>query len=183
VALSRQLVAFGRRQARDLTALDLNSTVSRMEDVLRRLIDEHIELTLTTNPSLAPVLAAQPPIEELLVNLTVAAVDILPAGGRIQIDLASVSVDDGNASEHEGIDAGSYGVISLTATGWGIDDRTRERLLAGQGGAEDVSRGYASAVRAAGHAGAAMGLASVSGDSLTFRVYVAHIGRDSEARL
>jgi PAS domain S-box-containing protein len=183
VALSRQLVAFGRRQARDLTALDLNSTVSRMEDVLRRLIDEHIELTVTTNPSLAPVLAAQPPIEEALVNLTVAAVDVLPAGGRIQIDLSSVSVDALNATEHEGVESGSYGVISLAATGWGIDDRTRERLLAGQPGAEDVSRGYASAVRAAGHAGAALRLDSVSGDSLTFRVYVPHVGRDSEARL
>src|SRR4030095_8964131 len=57
VALSRQLVAFGRREARDLTALDLNSVVARMEDVLRRLIDEHIELTVTTNVSLPPVLA------------------------------------------------------------------------------------------------------------------------------
>jgi PAS domain S-box-containing protein len=183
VALSRQLVAFGRREARDLTALDLNTVVSRMEDVLRRLIDEHIELTLTMNPSLTPVLAAQPPIEEALVNLTVAAVDVLPAGGRIQIDLASVSVDGDTAAQHEGIEPGSYGVISLTATGWGIDDRTRERLLAGQGRAEDVSRGYSSAVRAVKQAGSGLRLDSVSGDSLTFRVYVPHVGRDVEARL
>ena len=107
VALSRQLVAFGRREARDLTALDLNVVVGRMEDVLRRLIDEHIELTLTMNPSLPPVLAAQPPIEEALVNLTVAGVDVLPAGGRIQIDLASVAVDGDNAAQHDGIAPGS----------------------------------------------------------------------------
>src|SRR6185503_4656364 len=83
VALSRQLVAFGRRESRDLSALDLNGVVGRMEDVLRRLIDEHIELSLALSPSLAPVLAAQPPVEEALVNLTVAAVDVLPAGGRV----------------------------------------------------------------------------------------------------
>ena len=183
VALSRQLVAFGRREARDLTALDLNAVVGRMEDVLRRLIDEHIELTLTTKPSLPPVLAAQPPIEEALVNLTVAGVDVLPAGGRIQIELASVAVDGDNAAQHEGIAPGSYGVISLTATGWGIDDRTRERLLAGQARAEDVSRGYSSAVRAVGQAGGGLRLDSVSGDSLTFRVYVPHVTRDIEARL
>jgi len=181
--LSRQLVAFGRREARDLTALDLNVVVGRMEDVLRRLIDEHIELTLTMNPSLPPVLAAQPPIEEALVNLTVAGVDVLPAGGRIQIDLASVAVDGDNAAQHDGIAPGSYGVISLTATGWGIDDRTRERLLAGQARAEDVSRGYSSAVRAVGQAGGGLRLDSVSGDSLTFRVYVPHVTRDIEARL
>ena len=183
VALSRQLVAFGRRQARNLTALDLNTVVSRMEDVLRRLIDEHIELAFTANPSLPSVLAAQPPIEEALVNLTVTAADVLPAGGRIHIELASVSVDGENGTQHEGIEPGSYGVISLTATGWGIDDRTRERLLAGQASAEDVSRGYASAVRAVGQAGGGLRLDSVSGDSLTFRVYVPHVTRGVEAGL
>jgi len=183
VALSRQLVAFGRREARDLTALDLNGVVNRMEDVVRRLIDEHIELTLLPAPSLAPVLAAQPPIEEALVSLTVAAIDVLPAGGRIQVETATVTVDDDNHAQHEGIDRGAYGVISLTATGWGIDSRTRERMLAGEARAEDVSRGYSSAVRAVGQAGGGLRLDSVSGDSLTFRVYVPHVARDGEARL
>jgi PAS domain S-box-containing protein len=183
VALSRQLVAFGRREARVLTICDLNTVVSHMEDVLRRLIDEHIELAVTANPSLPAVLAAQPPLEEALVNLTVAGVDVLPAGGRIQIDVTSVGVDDDNAAQHDGIEPGSYGLISLTATGWGIDDRTRERMLAGQVGAEEVSRGYSSALRAVKQAGGALRLESVSGDSLTFRVYVSHVARDGEARL
>jgi len=183
VALSRQLVAFGRREARDLTALDLGSVVGRMEDVLRRLIDEHIELTVAVNPSVAPVLAAQPPIEEALVNLTVAAVDVLPAGGRIQIDTATVNVDGENAAQHDGIEQGSYGVISLTATGWGIDGPTRERMLAGRAPAEEISRGYSSAVRAAGQAGGRLRLESVGGDSLTFRVYVPHVARGEEAGL
>jgi signal transduction histidine kinase len=176
VALSRQLVAFGRREARVLAMFDLNAVVSRMEDVLRRLIDEHIELSVKTDPALPPVLAAQPPLEEALVNLTVAGVDVLPAGGRIQIDVTSVAVDGDNTAQHEGIEPGSYGVISLTATGWGIDDRTRERMLAGQAGAEEVSRGYSSAVRAVKQAGGGLRLESVSGDSLTFRVYVSHAG-------
>lgn len=181
VALSRQLVAYGRREARDLTALDLNAVVSRMEDVLRRLIDEHIELTLTGNPSLAPVLAAQPLVEEALVSLTVAAVDALPAGGRIQIDLASITVSSDNAAQHEGIEPGAYGVIALTATGWGIDNRTRERLLEGQATAAAVSQGYSSAVRAISQAGGGLRLDSGSGDALIFRVYVPHVARDAEA--
>jgi PAS domain S-box-containing protein len=177
VALSRQLVAFGRRESRDLAALDLNSVVSRLEDVLRRLIDEHIELTLVTGPSLPPVLAAQPPVEEALVNLTVAAVDVLPAGGRIQIDTIAVNVDGENAAQHDGIEHGSYGVISLTATGWGIDHRTREQMRDGHPSAEEVNKGYSSAVRAVGHAGGALRLDTVSGDSLTFRVYLPHVPR------
>ena len=175
VALSRQLVAFGRREARDLAPLDLNAVVSRMEDVLRRLIDEHIELTVTPGVGLAPVLAAQPPIEEALVNLTVTAVDVLPAGGRLQIDTAAVVVNGANAEQHEGIESGSYGVIAMTATGWGIDGRTRERMLAGHAPAEEISRGYSSAVRAVGQAGGGLRVESVSGDSLTFRVYVPQV--------
>ena len=183
VALSRQLVAFGRREARDLTALDLNAVVGRhgrrAAASHRRTHRAHAALS----PSLPPVLAAQPPIEEALVNLTVAAVDVLPAGGRIQIEH-----DDGGRGRRQrgaarGHRPGAYGVISLTATGWGIDDRTRERLLAGQARAEDVSRGYSSAVRAVGQAGGGLRLDSVSGDSLTFRVYVPHVTRDIEARL
>jgi PAS domain S-box-containing protein len=183
VALSRQLVAFGRRESRHLAALDVSSVVGRMEDVLRRLIDEHIELTLGVDPSLAPVLAAQPPVEEALVNLTVAAVDVLPAGGRIQIDTATVTVDDTNRTQHDGIEPGSYGVIALTATGWGIDDHTRERMLAGTAPAEEVSKGYSSAVRAVRQAGGGLRLESVSGDSLTFRMYLPHVAPGAGAGL
>ena len=183
VALSRQLVAFGRRESRHLALLDLGSVIGRMEDVLRRLIDEHIELTVSVNPSLAPVLAAQPPIEEALVNLTVAAVDVLPAGGRIQIETATVNVDSDNAAQHDTIEAGSYGVIALTATGWGIDDRTRERMLAGHATAEEVSKGYSSAVRAVGQTGGGLRLESVSGDSLTFRIYLPHVAHGAGAGL
>jgi PAS domain S-box-containing protein len=181
VSLSRQLVAFGRRESRHLAALDLSSVVGRMEDVLRRLIDEHIELTLDANPSLAPVLAAQPPVEEALVNLTVAAVDVLPAGGRIRIDTATVDVNEDNRTQHDGIEPGSYGVIALTATGWGIDDRTRERMLAGTAPAEEVSKGYSSAVRAVGQAGGGLRVESVSGDSLTFRIYLPHVAHGAGA--
>jgi hypothetical protein len=67
--------------------------------------------------------------------------------------------------------------MSLTATGWGIDGRTRERMLAGHAPAEEVSKGYSSAVRAVGQAGGALRLESVSGDSLTFRIYVPHVTR------
>jgi PAS domain S-box-containing protein len=176
VALSRQLVAFGRREARDLAALDLNVVVGRMEDVLRRLTDEHIELTVDLTSSVPPVLAAQPPLEEALVNLTVAAADVLPAGGRVHIDSATLVVDVDNAEAYAGIDNGSYGVISVTATGWGIDARTRDRL-AGDAPAEDVSKGYGSAARAAGQAGGILRLESAGGDSVTFKVYLPQVQR------
>jgi hypothetical protein len=163
--------------------LDLGSVIGRIEDVLRRLIDEHIELTLTLDPSVAQVLGAQAPIEEALVNLTVAAVDVLPAGGRIHIETATANVDSENAAQHSGIEAGTYGVIALTATGWGIDEGARKRMLAGPATAEEVSKAYASTVRAVGQAGGGFRLDSVSGDSLTFRIYLQHVARGTETGL
>jgi signal transduction histidine kinase len=183
VALSRQLLAFGRRESRHLALLDLGSVIGRIEDVLRRLIDEHIELTLTLDPSVAQVLGAQAPIEEALVNLTVAAVDVLPAGGRIHIETATANVDSENAAQHSGIEAGTYGVIALTATGWGIDEGARKRMLAGPATAEEVSKAYASTARAVGQAGGGFRLDSVSGDSLTFRIYLQHVARGTETGL
>jgi PAS domain-containing protein len=166
VALSRQLVAFGRREARDRAALDLNAVVSRMADVLRRLTDEHIELTFGLTSSLLPVLAAQPPLEEGLVNLTVVAAEVLPAGGRLHYDSSTVMVDALNAEMYPGLEPGSYGVISLTATGWGID----------------VSKGHGSAERAVGQAGGTLRLEHAGGDSVTFKVYLPHVQRGETLR-
>jgi PAS domain S-box-containing protein len=177
LALSRQLVAFGRREARDVGEIDLNGVVRGMEPVLRRLVDEHIELTLGLDDSLARVLAAPPSIEEVLVNLTVASVGLLPAGGRVQVETCCVTVDRDNAPQHEQIQPGTYGTVSLTATGWGIDARIRERLLAREAPAEDVSREYASAAKAVGHAGGAIAVESGAGESVTFRVYLPLVPR------
>jgi len=145
-----------------------------MEDVLRRLTDEHIELTFGLASSLPTVLAAQPPLEEALVNLMVAATEVLPAGGRVQVDTATVLVDGLNEEMHAGIEPGAYGLISLTATGWGIDARTRDRL-AGNGSAEAAGNGYSSAARAARQAGGTLRLDGSDGDSVTFSVYLPHV--------
>ena len=92
--LSRQLVAFGRRGARVPEPLDLNVVVRELEPVMRRLIDEPIELAFELAPSLALVEAERSVLEEVLVNLAVAADDALPAGGRVRIATANLDVDD-----------------------------------------------------------------------------------------
>ncbi|HLG54851.1 MAG TPA: PAS domain S-box protein [Vicinamibacterales bacterium] len=181
LALSRQLVAFGRREGRDPAALDLNGLVRGLEDVLRRLIDEHIELTLTLAPQLERVEAAQPSVEEALVNLTVAAADALPAGGRIDVETASVEIDRESAERHEGIEPGAYSVLTITATGWGMDAEIRERLQRGrltqEPTVDEVGRRFSSAARAVGHTGGGLGIDGVAGESLTFRVYLPRVQR------
>ena len=176
LALSRQLVAFGRREARDPAALDLNAIVRGLEDALRRLTDEHIELTLTLASELERVEAAQPSVEEALVNLTVAAADALPAGGRIDIVTTGIEIDRANAEGHDGIEPGSYSVLAITATGWGIDADIRERLLRArlphESTVDDVGRGFSSAARAVGQTGGELRVDGVAGESLRFRVYL-----------
>src|SRR5687768_9784631 len=90
--LSRQLVAFGRRGARVPEPLDLNVVVRELEPVMRRLIDEPIELAFELAPSLALVEAERSVLEEVLINLAVGADDALPAGGLVRIGTVNLDV-------------------------------------------------------------------------------------------
>ena len=114
--LSRQLVAFGRRGVRAPEPLDVNAVVRAVEDLMRRLVDDHIELSLDLAPSLELVEGERAVLEEALVNLAVAAGDALPAGGRVRIATASVDV---STSTSAGPPAGEYVALSLTTQGWG----------------------------------------------------------------
>jgi len=171
LALSRQLVAFGRREARDPSAIDLNAVIRDMEAVVRRLVDEHIELRLDLEPRLEAAQAAQPVVEEALVNLVVTARDVLPAGGRIAIGTACVDV----GREHSGrdpVEPGAYVVLSLTATGWGIDDAVHARFSPS---ADSDSR-FAVASRALAQTGGSLTVEGVPDESLTFKVYLPRTG-------
>jgi len=156
--LSRQLVAFGRRGARAAEPLDVNTVVRGVDDLMRRLVDEHIELTLDLAPALELVEGERPVLEEALVNLAVAAGDTLPAGGRVRI--ATSSVEIGAAAS--GTPApGDYVALVLTAQGWGA-------AVA----APDQSAGVATARRAVARLGGVLAVEAVSDESLTFRVFL-----------
>ena len=147
--LSRQLVAFGRRGARAAEPLDVNAVVRGVEDLMRRLVDEHIELTLDLAPALELVEGERPVLEEALVNLAVAAGDTLPAGGRIRIATSGTPAP------------GDYVEVLLTTQGWGA-------AVAGP----DQSAGVATARRAVSRLGGVLTVEAVSDESLTFRVYL-----------
>ena len=156
--LSRQLVAFGRRGARAAEPLDVNTVVRGVEDLLRRLVDEHIELTLELAPALELVEGERPVLEEALVNLAVAAGDTLPAGGRIRIATSSVEI---GAAAGGAPAPGEYVALLITTQGWGA-------AVA----AQDQSAGVATARRAVGRLGGVLAVEAVSDESLTFRVYL-----------
>jgi hypothetical protein len=170
--LSRQLVAFGRRGARSAEPLDVNAVVRGVEDVMRRLVDDHIELTFDLAASLELIEGERSVLEEALVNLAVAAGDTLPAGGRLRLVTSSREI--GHASGG-GPAPGDYVVLALTAQGWG----------AATADAGD-SAALASAQRAVARLGGSLAADAVSDESLSLTVYlpqasVAILTDDSES--
>jgi two-component system, cell cycle sensor histidine kinase and response regulator CckA len=128
-ALTRQLLAFGRKQVMQPVPVDLNASVRDLMQILRRVIGEHIELMTTEAPQLAPVRADPTQVEQVIMNLVVNARDAMPGGGRLAIETANVELDEAYAAEHISVRPGRYVMLSVSDTGTGIDEPTKRRLF------------------------------------------------------
>jgi PAS domain S-box-containing protein len=123
-ALTRQLLAFSRRQVLEPKVLDLNQVVRGTEDLLRRVIGEDVELVATLAPDLGSVRADPGQIEQVLMNLAVNARDAMPQGGRLTIETANVDLDEAFVRQHRGAAPGPHVVLSVSDTGCGMDAET-----------------------------------------------------------
>jgi PAS domain S-box-containing protein len=128
--LTRQLLAFSRKQILQPRLLNLNQVVSELSTMLRRVIGEHVELRLDLDPTLGPVLADPGQMEQVITNLAVNGRDAMPSGGTLTIRTANL---DGAHVPHSGPDEGEllgpHVALAVTDTGVGMDDRTRARLF------------------------------------------------------
>jgi len=128
-SLTRQLLAFSRRQMLQPQIVDINTIVQQLEKLLRRLISEDVELVTALAGNLMPVRIDPAAIEQILVNLAVNARDAMPVGGRLTIETANVELDDTYAVTHVTMRPGSYVMIAVSDTGEGMDERTRTRVF------------------------------------------------------
>ncbi|HXG10727.1 MAG TPA: response regulator [Gemmataceae bacterium] len=128
-ALTRQLLAFSRKQILTPVVLDLNSLVIELEKMLRRLIGEDIELVSSLDPELVPVKADPGQIEQVLINLVVNARDAMPTGGHLTIETRNVAYDVSNARRHPEVRSGRYAMLAVTDTGCGMDEKTKARIF------------------------------------------------------
>ena len=128
-ALTRQLLAFSRKQVLQPQVLDLNKIVSGMEAMLRRLLGEDVSLEVALAMGLGKVMADPGQIEQVVMNLAVNARDAMPSGGRLTIETADAACDQACADQHPEIASGPHVRLSVTDTGCGIDERTRARLF------------------------------------------------------
>jgi PAS domain S-box-containing protein len=127
--LTRQLLAFGRKQILQPLPINLNDVVTDMNKMLRRLIGEDIQLTAKLDLALARIKADPGQIEQVLVNLVVNARDAMPQGGNLTIETATVELDHEYADRHVGVLPGQYVMLAVSDTGTGMDEATKARIF------------------------------------------------------
>ena len=128
-ALTRQLLAFGRKQVLRPQPLDLNAVVEGIAPMLRRLIGEDIEQVVRLRAGVGRVLADPSQLEQVIVNLVVNARDAMPRGGLLTIATANVELDGAFVRLHPGSSEGPYVMLAVSDTGIGMDAETRARVF------------------------------------------------------
>ena len=128
-AVTRQLLAFSRKQVLQPKVLDLNAVVAGTDSMLRRLIGEDIDLVTVLEPALWHVRADPGQLEQVILNLAVNARDAMPNGGKLTIETGNVELDEGYASRHVAVKPGSFVLLAVSDTGMGMDEATRSRMF------------------------------------------------------
>jgi two-component system cell cycle sensor histidine kinase/response regulator CckA len=127
--LTKQLLAFSRKQVIEPRVLDLNTTIRESTAMLRRLIGEDIALTAHLCASLGQVTADPDQIHQVIMNLVVNARDAMPEGGKLNIATANADLDEDGAAVHPDAIPGRYILMTVTDTGHGMDETTRQQIF------------------------------------------------------
>jgi PAS domain S-box-containing protein len=174
--LTHQLLAFGRREVVRPQVLNLNDVVSDVEQLLRRTIGEHVELTTSLEPALWPIMADPGQIEQVLVNLAVNARDAMPTGGTLTIDTANVMLDADDAARRPSLSPGRYVRLRVSDTGIGMDEAVIEHafepFFTTKAKGEGSGLGLATVYGIITQAGGQVHIYSEPGHGTTFRAFL-----------
>ncbi len=128
-ALTRQLLAFSRRQVIVLQPLNLNSVIIDLEKMLHRIIGEDVQLVTSLDAGLGTVQSDPGQIEQVIMNLAVNARDAMPQGGRLTIETANVELDETYTLAHTEFSPGSYILLAVSDTGSGITEEVKQHIF------------------------------------------------------
>ncbi len=128
-SLTRQLLAFSRKQMLAPRIVSLNDIVTENLRMLTRMIGEDVDLVMTPGKNLWPVRADAGQIEQVIMNLAVNARDAMPSGGRLTIETSNVTLDDEYARFHAPLRAGDYVMVAISDTGQGMDSETQSHIF------------------------------------------------------
>jgi signal transduction histidine kinase len=128
-ALTRQLLAFSRKQTLHVTALDVNEIIETMRAMLQRMIGEDIEFRVSLTPGLKPVLADRVQLEQVVLNLVMNARDAMPRGGVLSIETRAADPSAVSAVVHKPVVPGEYLCLTVADTGIGMDSVTQSHIF------------------------------------------------------
>ena len=174
--LTRQLLAFGRKQVLAPVSLDLNGLVGGVESMLRRLIGEDITVSCELGARSPTVYADRGQIEQVVLNLALNSRDAMPQGGRIAIATRDVVVDAARAALHPGVASGSYVALVVADSGHGMDAETCARIFepffTTKGAGKGTGLGLATVYGILRQSGGFVEVESAPGQGATFTVYL-----------
>jgi PAS domain S-box-containing protein len=127
--LTRQLLAFSRRQMLQPQPVAVGTLIREMEKMIHRLVGDDVEVVLALAEPLPQVKADPASIEQIIINLAVNARDAMPAGGRLTIEASTVDLDSEYTALHPSVIPGRYVMVAITDTGGGMDADTRARVF------------------------------------------------------
>src|SRR6266545_1748196 len=157
--LTQQLLAFSRRQVLQPKVLNLNDVVTGLENILQRLIGEHIELVTALAPGALTIKADPGQLEQVVMNLALNARDAMPTGGRLSIETARVALGPPRPVSVEAVEAGTYVLLIVSDTGVGMDEGIRSHVFepffttkeVGQGSGLGLATVYGIVKQSGGH--------------------------------
>jgi PAS domain S-box-containing protein len=175
-SLTRQLLAFSRKQVLEPQVLDINQSIWEGHKLLRRLVPANIDVVPVLARTIGRVRADAGQLQQILVNLVVNARDAMPQGGKVVIETADAELDETYTSQHVDLQPGSYVLLSVSDSGLGMNAETRSHLFEpfyttkdpGKGTGLGLSTVYGIVKQSGGH----ISVESIEGKGTTFRIYL-----------
>ncbi len=184
-SLTRQLLAFSRKQTIEPKILDMNTVLADMERILRRVIGEDIDLVSKGAPGIGRVRADLGMIEQVIMNLAVNARDAMPDGGKLTIETANAEFDERYVRTHHGSRPGSYVMLAISDTGTGMTPEVKARIFEPFFTTKEMGKGTGLGLSTVfgivkQHNGYIMAY-SEPGKGTSFNIYLPRVEEDAEA--